>query len=98
MAQSTDKDLRILAGCCAAMIVGSLVGVVSHCVLRPIVQTSPPWIAIVCGVQGSALAKVWASLLVLCLLAVADGGDLALPLGWARITGRFSLRNLPYLW
>jgi hypothetical protein len=43
------RDLRMLAGCCLAMMAALLiVGAVSHGVLRHVVQTSPLWIAI-CG-------------------------------------------------
>ncbi len=57
-----EKNLRMVIGCCVTMIVALLVvGVVSHGIIRHIVQTSPFWIAIVLGLRGSRWSK-WAAL------------------------------------
>ena len=57
-----EKNVRLLIGCCFAMMAALLVvGLVSHGVIRHIVQTSPYWIAIVLGFRGSRWTK-WAGL------------------------------------
>lgn len=86
-----ERDSRILTGCCLAMIAALLVvGVVSHGVLRHIVQTSPLWIAVVLGIRRSASTK-WAALpcfVFWLLLMIAIWLYL---LGWARfLSGTFS--------
>jgi len=57
------QDWRLLVICglvlIAALVLG--VGIVSHGVLRHIVQTVPMWIAIVLAIRGSGYAK-WAAL------------------------------------
>jgi hypothetical protein len=67
-----------------------VVGVVSHGVLRHIVQTLPLWVPIVLGFRGRGVAKwsalpcfaIWLALMTLIWLFL---------LGWARlITGTFS--------
>lgn len=57
-----DKNIRILVGCCFAMMAALLaVGLESHGIIRHIVQTSPYWIAIGLGFRGSPWSK-WAGL------------------------------------
>lgn len=82
---------RTLA-CCSLLTIAALyiVGVVSHGVLRHIVQTAPLWIAVVLGLLRSRWSKwatlpcsvFWLFLMVLIWLFV---------LGWARVvSGTFS--------
>ena len=85
------SDYRVLTCCCVAIIVALVVvGVVSHGVIRHIVQTSPLWIATVLAIRRSGLSK-WAALpcsLFWLLLMTAIWLFL---LGWARIvSGTFS--------
>ena len=57
-----EKNVRLVVGCCFAMMAALLVvGLVSHGIIRHIVQTSPYWIAIVLGFRGSRWTK-WAGL------------------------------------
>lgn len=57
-----DKNVRLLIGCCLTMMTALLVvGLVSHGIIRHIVQTSPYWVAIVLGLRGSPWSK-WAGL------------------------------------
>src|SRR5690348_5030142 len=56
-----DKNVRLLIGCCLTMMTDLLVGLVSHGILRHIVQTSPYWLAIALGLRGSPCSK-WAGL------------------------------------
>src|SRR5512135_3914432 len=57
-----DERLRAIACCCLLIIAALMVvGVVSHGVLRHIVQTAPLWAGIVLGFRRSQFAK-WAAL------------------------------------
>jgi hypothetical protein len=85
----------MLAVCCLAIIVALLVvGMVSHGVIRHIVQTAPLWITIVFGTRRSDLSK-WAALpsfLFWLLLMIAIWLFL---LGWARIvSGTFTVTEI----
>jgi hypothetical protein len=85
------KNLRLVVACSIAMTAALLVvGVVSHGVLRHIVQTSPLWIPIALAVRGSALAK-WAALPCFAFWLLLMTAIWLYLLGWARIiTGTFS--------
>jgi hypothetical protein len=78
----------------AIMVALLVVGVVSHGVIRHIVQTAPLWIAIVLGTRRSDLSK-WAALpscLFWLLLMIAIWLFL---LGWARIvSGTFTVTEI----
>jgi len=80
------KNFRILIGCCVAIIAALVlvVGVVSHGVLRHIVQTSPLWIAIVLSARRSALAK-WAALPCFVWWLLLMAAIWLYLLGWAQI-------------
>ncbi|HXX15147.1 MAG TPA: hypothetical protein VEJ47_09625 [Candidatus Eremiobacteraceae bacterium] len=88
---TTEKDLRVLILCCVAAIAALLVvGVVSHGVLRHIVQTSPLWIGVVLGLRGSDLTK-WATLPCFVFWLLVMVAIWLFLLGWARIvSGTFS--------
>ena len=95
MARSPGASGPLLAGCCLAIMVALLVvGVVSHGVIRHIVQTAPLWVAIVLGTRRSDLGK-WAALpsfVFWLLLIIAIWLFL---LGWARIvSGTFTVTEI----
>jgi hypothetical protein len=95
MARSPGASGPLLAGCCLAIMVALLVvGVVSHGVIRHIVQTAPLWVAIALGTRRSDLGK-WAALpsfVFWLLLMIAIWLFL---LGWARIvSGTFTVTEI----
>ena len=87
----STRDFHLLVICCVTMIAALLVvGVVSHGVVRHIVQTSPLWIAIVLAVRRSPWSK-WAALPCFVFWLVLTVAIWLYLLGWARIiTGTFS--------
>lgn len=86
-----EKDLRILMVCCGAVITALLVvGVVSHGVLRHIVQTAPLWVGILLGLGHSGLTK-WATLPCFIFWLLIMAVIWLFLLGWAHIiSGTFS--------
>jgi hypothetical protein len=77
---------------CALLLIASLyvVGVVSHGVLRHIVQTAPVWGAVVLGVRRSAWSK-WAALPCFIVWLFLMSLIWLFLLGWAHvISGTFS--------
>lgn len=89
--QRVERDLRILVGCCVGVIAALLVvGIVSHGVIRHIVQTSPLWIAIALGMRRSLWSK-WAALPCFAFWLLLMVAIWLFLLGWARIvSGTFS--------
>lgn len=85
------KDFRILIVCCAAVMAALLVvGVVSHGVIRHILQTSPLWIGIVLGLRNSPLTK-WVALPCFAFWLLMMSVIWMFLLGWTRIlSGTFS--------
>ncbi|MGA2588676.1 MAG: hypothetical protein ABSH32_02060 [Bryobacteraceae bacterium] len=86
-----EKDTRFVVGCCVAIIAALLVvGVVSHIVIRHVVQTSVLWIAIVLGIRNSKLTK-WAALPCFVFWLVLMAAIWSFLLGWtAFLSGTFS--------
>ena len=87
----STRDFHLLVICCVTMIAALLVvGVVSHGVVRHIVQTSPLWIAIVLAVRRSPWSK-WAALPCFAFWLLLMAAIWLYLLGWARlVTGHFS--------
>ena len=87
----STRDFHLLVICCVTMIAALLVvGVVSHGVVRHIVQTSPLWIAIMLAVRRSPWSK-WAALPCFAFWLVLMAAIWLYLLGWARlVTGHFS--------
>jgi hypothetical protein len=85
------RNFQLLTCCCIPMIVALLVvGAVSHGVLRHIVQTSPPWIAVVLGTRRSGWSK-WAALPCFVFWLLLMTAIWLFLLGWAHvISGTFS--------
>jgi hypothetical protein len=86
-----EKDTRTMVGCCVAVMAALLVvGVVSHIVVRHVVQTSALWIAIVLGIRNSKLAK-WAALPCFVFWLVLMAAIWSFLLGWTTfLSGTFS--------
>jgi hypothetical protein len=80
-----------MVGCCVAVMAALLVvGVVSHIVVRHVVQTSALWIAIVLGIRNSKLAK-WAALPCFVFWLVLMAAIWSFLLGWTTfLSGTFS--------
>jgi hypothetical protein len=77
---------------CALLLIASLyvVGVVSHGMLRHIVQTVPVWVAVVLGMRRSVWSK-WAALPCFIVWLFLMSLIWLFLLGWARvISGTFS--------
>jgi hypothetical protein len=91
----SSKDSRLIVICCVAIIAPLLVvGMVSHGVLRHIVQTAPLWIAIVLATRRSPLSK-WAALPCWVLWLVLMAAIWLYLLGWAKVvTGTFSATEI----
>ena len=77
---------------CAVFLIAALyvVGVVSHGVLRHVVQTAPMWPTVVLGLRGSRWTK-WAAIPCFCSWLFLMGLIWLFLLGWAHvISGTFS--------
>ena len=81
----------IIAWCSLTTLVALyVVGVVSHGILRHVVQTLPLWFAIIAGLRKSELAK-WSSLPSFVIWLVLMTFIWLFLLGWARIiSGHFT--------
>jgi hypothetical protein len=86
-----EKGARFMVGCCVAIMAALLVvGVVSHILIRHIVQTSVLWIAIVLGIRNSKLTK-WAALPCFLFWLVLMAAIWSFLLGWTNfLSGTFS--------
>ena len=77
---------------CAVFLIAALyvVGVVSHGVLRHVVQTAPMWPTVILGLRGSRWTK-WAAIPCFCFWLFLMGLIWLFLLGWAHvISGTFS--------
>jgi hypothetical protein len=85
------KATRALAFCAVFLIAALyVVGVVSHGVLRHVVQTAPMWPTVVLGLRGSRWSK-WTAMPCFCCWLVLMGLIWLFLLGWAHvISGTFS--------
>ena len=88
---SMQRHFRIVVLCCVLIITALLVvGVVSHGVIRHIVQTSPLWIAIFLATRHSDFTK-WAALPCFLFWLLVMIAIWLFLLGWAHIvSGTFS--------
>jgi hypothetical protein len=86
-----EKDNRVVVGCCMAMFAALfVVGVVSHIVVRHLVQTSTLWIAIVLGIRNSKWTK-WAALPCFVFWLALMAAIWSFLLGWTHfLSGTFS--------
>jgi hypothetical protein len=87
----STSGLPLLIGCCLTTIAALLVvGVISHGVVRHLVQTSPLWLAVVLGASRSTLTR-WAALPCLLFWLVLMVTVWLYLLGWVWfISGTFS--------
>ncbi|HEV2383073.1 MAG TPA: hypothetical protein VG206_25175 [Terriglobia bacterium] len=90
-AMGQPKASRALALCVVFLIAALyVVGVVSHGVLRHVVQTAPMWPTVVLGLRDSRWAK-WTALPCFCCWLLLMGLIWLFLLGWAHvISGTFS--------
>src|ERR1051326_9306167 len=86
-----SNSARVVGWCALAIILSLyIVGMVSHGVIRHIVQTAPIWVAVWLGMKRSQWAK-WAALPSFVFWLALAVMILLFLLGWARIvSGTFS--------
>jgi len=89
--ESAQAGTRLLTGCALVLIAALyVVGIVSHGVVRHIVQTAPLWLAVALAKRGSAWSK-WAALPCFMVWLLLMALIWLFLLGWTHvISGTFS--------